>query len=99
MSIRKLVVGLYLLSAACSPPGAHDTAQATPAAVPELRGPYLGQEPPGLEPRLFAPGIVSTGLATRDLAMTPDGDELYFSVTLGDRTMIMVAHQVNGVWT
>ena len=99
MSIRRLVVGLYLLSAACSPPGAHDTDQATPAAVPELRGPYLGQEPPGLEPRLFAPGVVSTGLATRDLAMTPDGDELYFSVTLGDRTMIMVARRVNGVWT
>jgi hypothetical protein len=65
----------------------------------ELRGPYLGQEPPGLEPEIFAPGIVSTGLATRDIAITPDGGELYFSVTLGGRTMIMVTRQEDGVWT
>jgi hypothetical protein len=76
-----------------------EVSSAPVTSAPDLHGPYLGQEPPGPEPRLFAPGIVSTGLATRDLAMTPDGDEVYFSVTLGDRTMIMVARQVNGVWT
>jgi len=27
---------------------------------PNIKGPYLGQEPPGLTPKVFAPGIVST---------------------------------------
>jgi Tol biopolymer transport system component len=79
----------------CDEPGLHGP----DGAWPELRGPYLGQEPPGLEPKVFAPGVVSTGLATRDIAMTPNGDELYFSVTLGARTMIMVTEQVDGIWT
>lgn len=45
-----------------------------------VHGPYLGQQLPGEEPQLFAPGIVSTGLFERDLAMTPDGSEIYFCV-------------------
>lgn len=27
---------------------------------PVLESPYLGQEPPGLTPEIFAPGIIST---------------------------------------
>ena len=99
MSTRIFAAGLCLVLVACSPMSVDDTGSGPAEALPEMRGPYLGQEPPGLEPRLFAPGVVSTGLATRDVAMTPDGNELYFSVTLGDRTVIMVAHQVDGVWS
>ena len=94
--MRALVVALAMLGVACSPVGSdHDPE----AAFPRLSGPYLGQEPPGLEPELFAPGVVSTGLQTRDVAMTPDGKELYFSVTAGSATMIMVTREVDGVWT
>ena len=98
--LRRLACLLCLVSVACSPTCCDDPAslQAT-STFPELRGPYLGQAPPGLEPEIFAPGIVSTGLATRDIAMTPDGGELYFAVTLGGRTMIMVTRQQGGVWT
>jgi hypothetical protein len=53
-----------------------------------------------MEPRLFAPGVVSTGLATRDVAMMPDGSELYFGVTIGGRAAIMVTEQQeDGIWT
>jgi hypothetical protein len=52
-----------------------------------------------MEPSLFAPGVVSTGLPTRDVAMMPNGSELYFSVSVGARTMIMVSKQMQGVWT
>ena len=83
--VRALVFLLCLVSFACSPFCSDDSISAHQEAFPELRGPYLGQEPPGLEPEIFAPGIVSTGLATRDIAITPDGGELYFSVTLGGR--------------
>ena len=94
-----LVACLLCLGAvACSQNCCEDEA-CVDSAFPELRGPYLGQTPPGLEPEIFAPGIVSTGLATRDIAMTPDGEELYFAVTLGSRTMIMESHQENGTWT
>ena len=78
MSFLRCVVGLCVVTAACSPMSGDENSHTTVTPKHELRGPYLGQEPPGLEPRLFAPGVVSTGLATRDLAMTPDGDELYF---------------------
>lgn len=55
--------------------------------------------PPGLQPSLFAPGIVSTGMYERDVAMTPDGDELYFGLVAAGRTTIAVTRQVDGAWT
>jgi Tol biopolymer transport system component len=88
---------LCLALVACAPTG--PAGEETMNTFPELRGPYLGQEPPGLEPEIFAPGVVSTGLATRDVAMMPDGEELYFSVTVGGRTMIMVSRTEDGVYT
>ena len=99
MITRLSICLLCVVSVACAPTGSVDQDSAGGSGFPELRGPYLGQEPPGLEPRLFAPGIVSTGLATRDVAMTPDGIELYFGVTLGGQSMIMVTRQVDGIWT
>jgi Tol biopolymer transport system component len=40
---------------------------------------YLGQKPPGNEPELFAPGIVSTGSHEMDIAISPNGDEILFT--------------------
>jgi hypothetical protein len=93
------VVAVVVLAAAfgCGggrTPGAGEARQ----PFPTLRGPYLGQKPPGAEPELFAPGIVSTGLDTRDVAITPDGRELYFGVTAAGATMILVAREVGGAW-
>lgn len=96
--VRPLILVLGAVLTACAPSNPVDKVAET-AAFPELHGPYLGQEPPTMNPRLFAPGIVSTGLPTRDLAMMPDGSELYFSVSVGARTMIMVSKQKQGVWT
>lgn len=66
-----------------------------------LSGPYLGQALPGDTPVLFAPGVVSTGMFTRDIAMTPDGNEIYFCVAIGGYTFstILCTKQVNGRWT
>jgi len=45
-----------------------------------LRGPYLGQEPPGLTPKIFAPGVVSTaGHIEFSQTFSPDGKEFYFT--------------------
>lgn len=66
---------------------------------PLLRGPYLGQSPPGETPGLFAPGIVSTGLYERDVALTPDGKEFYYGVFVGGWATIMATRQVDEKWT
>lgn len=66
---------------------------------PELRGPYLGQAPPAAEPALFAPGIVSTGFYERDLAVTPDGSEIFYGLIFGQHVTIMHTRLVNGTWT
>lgn len=58
---------------------------AGPGKVPDLRfpsiaGPFLGQPPPGLTPRMFAPGIVSTERDELNAVFTPDGKEFYFTI-------------------
>ncbi len=64
-------------------------------------GPYCGQTPPGDEPTLFAPGIVSDGLSNRDIAITADGTELYYAVNLRnfEISTIMVTRQIDGRWS
>lgn len=95
------VAGLGVLALVCGcQPSTTDTV-ATEAEPEPLTGEYLGQQPPGLEPVLFAPGIVSTGLSERDMAITPDGEELYFTASLGARSnfsAILVVRQVDGRW-
>lgn len=68
---------------------------------PPPASPYLGQPLPGATPRLFAPGIVNTGLMTRDSTMTPDGREFYFRVGLGgfSASAIAVTRLVGGRWS
>lgn len=45
-----------------------------------LQGPYLGQKVPGLEPEIFAPGIVSIkGGHEFSGTFSPDGKEFYFN--------------------
>lgn len=69
------------------------------------QGPYLGQNPPGDVPELFAPGIVSSVYREHSSAVfTPDGNELFWSreINLGGRPRIIVImhmKQENGVWT
>lgn len=48
-------------------------------SFPKLSGPYLGQEAPGLEPELFAPGILPTGGVQHCFpAFSPDAKEVYW---------------------
>jgi hypothetical protein len=68
--------------------------------LPKLTGDYLGQTPPTDRPELFAPGIVNTGLAARDVAITPEGDEIFFSVSIGRHRYASIAQvrRVDGAW-
>ncbi|MCP3673048.1 MAG: hypothetical protein GY829_01060 [Gammaproteobacteria bacterium] len=63
--------------------------------------PYLGQLSPKADPELFAPDIISDGLNNRDLAITPDGSEIYYSINMMnfELSTIMVIYQKNGQWS
>lgn len=65
----------------------------------KLSGPYLGQKVPSMNPEVFAPGIISTGLYTRDITMSKDGKEIYFCISDASVTAIFVTKLVNGYWT
>jgi hypothetical protein len=67
--------------------------------APVLQGDYLGQTPPGLDPQLFAPGVVSTGLFERDVAMTPDGEEFYFGLLSRNYATIVKTTRTDGGWS
>jgi len=67
-----------------------------------LKGPYLGQTPPGLEPKVFAPGIVSTaGNYEFSIAFSPDGREIYFTRRQdpGGQNTILVCRWERKGWT
>ncbi|MCP5101786.1 MAG: hypothetical protein GY950_00320 [bacterium] len=66
---------------------------------PLLKGPYLGQKPPGLTPELFASGIVSTERTELNCAFSPDGSELFFTVWKAGQNTLMTMKQENGCWT
>ncbi len=67
---------------------------------PSISGPYLGQPPPGLSPRMFAPGIVSTERDELNSVFTTDGKEFYFSIRdASGRWTIMRTALENGSWS
>jgi hypothetical protein len=74
-------------------------ADVTAHGFPILSGAYLGQNPPGPEPVVFAPGIISTGLSELNSVFTSDGKEFYYAVDIGLDWVIMVTAERDGVWT
>lgn len=57
----------------------YPTETVTPTTELQLSGPYLGQEPPGLEPEIFAPGLISDpDFSEFSGTFSPDGSEYYF---------------------
>jgi len=64
--------------------------------------PYLGQEPPGLVPKVFAPGLVSApNRFEHGICLSRDGRECYFTVRAANwsSSQIMATHLENGKWT
>jgi Tol biopolymer transport system component len=68
--------------------------------APVLSGPYLGQEPPGMEGRLFAPGVLSTGMDELNAVFFPGGKEVFFSLHRRGMEFVLVhMKEENGRWT
>lgn len=62
---------------------------------------YLGQNPPGLIPEPFAPGVVSiNGRFEGTISFSPDLSEMYFEAdNKSSETSIYFSHLVNGTWS
>jgi hypothetical protein len=64
--------------------------------------PYIGQEPPGLVPKVFAPGLISfPNRYEHDICFSKDMRECYFTIRNAKWTFheIMVTHYEKGRWT
>jgi hypothetical protein len=65
--------------------------------IPALVGPYVGQDPPGDTPVLFAPGVISTGREHSAAMFTPEGNEIWFGRMFPAKIYYM--KQFDGKWT
>ncbi|MFC1724439.1 ankyrin repeat domain-containing protein [candidate division KSB1 bacterium] len=77
-------------------------ADTTPWEFSGPEGDYLGQDPPGTVPEIFAPGIVSTDGFEFAITFTPDGNEFYFTRRNGEKHLptntIIYSRRKNGKW-
>jgi Periplasmic component of the Tol biopolymer transport system len=61
---------------------------------------YYNQKLPQDKPAVFARGVISDGFANRDFAISPDGNEILYSIQQRDLiSVIMYAHKVKGKWS
>lgn len=67
---------------------------------PKLTDKYFNQEQPGLESKMFAPDIISTGKYELNAVFSPDYSEFYYSVrVLSGQIVIMYMKYVDNQWT
>jgi hypothetical protein len=59
---------------------------------------WLGEPRPGATPQLFAPGIVSDAMSNRDMAISPKGDELFYTIqaAYGQVSTVLYMHYSPG---
>ena len=92
-----VLVVLVGITAACAAPAPDE-----PAVPDRPSGAWFGETMPGLEPVVFAPGVVSTGRYERDIAWTPDGRQALWTVYApADRHGVIVTSRQldDGTWT
>lgn len=61
---------------------------------------YFEQQPPTDVALLFAPGVISDEYANRDFAISPDGNEIFYTLQQKDLvSFILYSKRVNGRWS
>jgi ribosomal protein L24E len=99
--IRALFGSIFVFASVACTGGGPQSDTDTLAAAETLTGAFLGQRPPGLEPALFAPGLVSTGWHELSISFSPAADEVFFFATgpAYEPRMILHCRLENGVWS
>lgn len=90
---------IAVLLAACSAlmaAGAHGQGPAPPTPTPLA---YLGLQPPGDAPVVFAPGDVSSDAREINAVFSRDGRELYFTRVVDGRASLFVRRLGQDAWT
>jgi hypothetical protein len=66
-----------------------------------LNNSYFNQPLPADTPVLFSPNIISNELSNRDMAISSNGDELFYTVQYGRGLISVIMHskKINGKWT
>lgn len=57
---------------------------------------YIDSGLPGLKPELFAPNIISTGMAEINAVFSPDFKEFYYSIRMPDYQLVIMELKFNG---
>ena len=92
-----LIITIVLLLNACNT----KKQDSKDSDAPTIESPYLGQDPPGLIPELFAPDIIRTEHREAEAAFTPDLKEFYFRRRGGkykNNTLVVIQY-INNRWT
>jgi len=63
-----------------------------------LKGPYLGQKPPGMTPEQFGAGVIDRDERIFAIAFSPDGKECFYTKSFKTNT-IMTAKETAGRWS
>ena len=67
----------------------------------QLNNAYLNQTLPGKKLTMFAPNIISDEFGNRDMAISPKGDEIFYTMqyNYGMLSTILYSKKENGKWT
>jgi hypothetical protein len=94
-SLYYIIILIQTLISACY------SSHQQPENTQVIQGEYFGQTPPGDSARLFAPGIISSGMDERDFAISPDGNEIFFCREAGNFRYVTIfySRRSEDVWS
>ena len=64
-----------------------------------MKGPYMGQQPPGLNRAVFAPNFISIEQYEFGSVFSKDGTEFFYAVALGNKPIVRYSKLIEGVWS
>ncbi len=67
--------------------------------IPILKGPYLGQKPPGMSPELFAPGVITTDGSEGCSGWGKGMEYFIFQRWIDRKPRLYIMNQNNGIWS
>ncbi len=97
-----LITGTLLISCNKSNKSRTNLQSGEKSKFHELKGPYLGQKPPGMTPEIFASGIISDGKSQGVISFSADGSEIFFSCGISDPFYVSIPFHSfikDGRWT
>lgn len=87
-----ILVCLMFLPSGCKENTSKDEKRVT-------KGKYIGEISAGNDPAIFASGLISTNLSERDVAITPDGKEFYYTLWTGAYGVILFTKENESGWS